>query len=237
MSSYRPSTNAASRLSLVTACVLVATVLACETPGSGTVTQALTGDSAATIGNAPPRATPAPPFTSIDSATSQQVLQYAATLEFVDDLARTDTATIVVGNDSALLRISPEIGSRTLSTAQLHQGRITARWMRSDDSVRYPMRTMLGYMWTDSGTTGWRMIYFPTDTAYPRSIGGALAVEDVKMTDGYPQARSLMMRSGGGGGGGGGIFPYGCYYTNRRWICPMIAGLTQEEVTRAYNTR
>lgn len=236
MSTYRPPTTAVSRLSLVATCVLVAALVACETPGNSTVTQsqALTGDSAPQAGSAPPRATPAPPFTNIDSATSQQVLQYAATLEFVDDLARTDTATIVEDTRSALMRISPEIGSRTLTTAQLQQGRITARWMRSADSVRYPMKTMLGYIWTDSGTTGWRMIYFPADTAYPRMMGSALAVEDVKMTDGYPQARSLMMRSSPGGGG---ITPYGCYYTNRRWICPMFVGLTQEEVTRAYNTR
>lgn len=237
MSSHHHPMHAVARVSLLSACVLVVATLACTPPG-GTVTtsQALTGDSAPQTGNAPPRATPAPPFTNIDSATSRQVLQYAATLEFVDDVARTDTATIVEETRGALMRISPEIGSRTLTSAQLHQGRITARWMRSADSVRYPMKTMLGYIWTDSGTTGWRMIYFPADTAYPRMMGGALVVEDVKMTDGYPQARSLMMRSGSGGGGGG-IFPYGCYYTNRRWICPMVVGLTQEEVTRAYNTR
>lgn len=235
MSSHRSRTTAVTRLSFVAACTLVATMIACEPPGGGTVSQsqALTGDSAPTAPLAPPRATPAPPFSSIDSATSQQVLQYAATLEFVDDLARTDTATIVEGTRSALMRISPEIGTRVLTSEQLKAGRITARWMRSADSVRYPMKTMLGYIWTDSGTTGWRMIYFPSDTAYPRAIGGALTVEDLKMTDGYPQTRSLMMRSDGGGG----IIAYGCYYTNRRWICPMFAGLTQEEVTRAYNTR
>lgn len=234
MSPYRPAKTAVSRLSLLSACTLVVAMLACETPGERTVSQsqALVGDSGA--GAQPPRPTPPPPFANIDSASSLAVLRYAATLEFVDELARTDTATIVREGDSALVRISPEIGTRSLTSAQLQQGRITARWMHFGDSVRYPMRTMLGYIWTDSGTTGWRMIYFPADTAYPRVVGGALVVEDTKLADAFPQTYSNMMRSGPGGGG---IVPYGCYYTNRRWICPMFVGLTQEEVTRAYNTR
>lgn len=210
-------------------------MVACQPPGSGTTTdsQALTGDSVPTTGNVqPPRATPAPPFTNIDSATSQQVLQYAATLEFVDALARVDTATIVEGTRSALMRISPEVGTRVLTSDQLKQGRITARWMRSADSVRYPMRTMLGYIWTDSTpASGWRMLYFPSDPGIPRSAGGALAVEDVNNADGYPESGSYMMKSGGG------PIPYSCYYTNRRWICPMTGGLTEELVERAYNTR
>ncbi len=236
MSPYRPPKTAAFRLSILTVCLLLAAVIACEPPGGGTpeTSGTLTVDSAVSGDSAPPntrpRPTPAPPFADINSATAQEVLQYAATLEFVDELARVDTAYIVEGSRRALMRISPEIGARTLTTADLQRGRITARWMRAPDSVRYPMATMVGYIWTDSvPSSGWRFLYFPSDPTLARGMTGGFAMMD-NNPNGDSNARSDMVRSGP-------VAPYSCYYSNRRWICPMTGGLTQEEVTRAYNTR
>ena len=159
------------RLSSI-AMVALLVVWACSGPDSVPRSQSFAQQSVAA-----PRATPPAPFTNIDAASATQVLQYASTLEFVDELARVDTATITEGSRHALVRFSPEIGSRMVTLDSLKLGRITARWTRFPDSVRYPMATMVGYMWTDSLPTGWRMIFFPDDTTRPRAVSTALAAD------------------------------------------------------------
>lgn len=232
MSPNRFPAAAVARLSYVLACTLVVEVVACETPGSGTATnlQAVTGDSAGNGGAPALRPTPAAPFSNVDSASNAQILQYAATLEFVDDSARVDTLRVTQGGRSTLIRISPEIGARLLTPSDLARGRVTARWTRWPDSLRYPMQTMMGFIWTDVGDSGVRLLYVPSDSGIPRTLSRALSVDDTRATDGYPMPRFFASSDSV-------IGPFGCYYINRRLVCPYFVGLTDSQVTRAYGTR
>lgn len=177
----------------------------------------------------PPRPTPAPPFTSVDSASATDVLRYASTLEFTDDHAFADTLTVVEGTRQALIRFSPEIGSRTTTLEQLKQGRIAARWLRFGDSVRYPIRSMVGYVWMDSIPTGWRILYISSDSVLGRTYGQAWLSDDSAHKDGYPNPKAPVMSDS--------LIRLGCYYTDTRWVCPKFSGLTQSMVNAFYLQR
>ena len=216
--------RAVGRLSLEIAFMAVLQTGCGGTPG---VVPA-TGQLAATAG-APPRATPAPPFTSIDSASATDVLRYASTLEFTDDHSFADTLTIVEETRQALIRFSPEIGSRTITINDLKQGRIAARWLRFGDSVRYPIRSMLGYVWMDSISTGWRVLYVSSDSAVGRTYGQVLQSNDSGLRDGYPAPKAPAMSDS--------MNSVLCYYTDSRWVCPRFGGLTQAAVDSFYLRR
>ena len=217
--------RAVGRLSLV---IAFTAVLQTGCGGSSSEVP-VTSQSAATAGAAPPRATPAPPFTSIDSASATDVLRYASTLEFTDDHAFADTLTIVEGSRQALLRFSPEIGSRTTTINDLKQGRIAARWLRFGDSVRYPIRSMVGYVWMDSISTGWRVLYVSSDSALGRTYGQAFLSNDSNLRDGYPTPKAPVMTDS--------LHSVSCYYTDTRWVCPRFGGLTQATVDSLYQRR
>ena len=214
--------RAVGRLSLVIAFTAVLQTGCGGTPG---VVPA-TGQSA---GAPPPRATPAPPFTSIDSASATDVLRYASTLEFTDDHSFADTLTIVEETRQALIRFSPEIGSRTITINDLKQGRIAARWLRFGDSVRYPIRSMLGYVWMDSISTGWRVLYVSSDSAVGRAYGQLFLSNDSNLRDGYPAPKAPVMSDS--------VRSASCYYTDSRWVCPRFGGLTQATVDALYQRR
>ena len=176
-----------------------------------------------------PRPTPAPTFASVDSASSTDVLRYGSTLEFTDDRSFADTATIVEGTRQALIRFSPEIGSRTITTADLKRGRIAARWLRFGDSVRYPIRSMMGFVWIDSVPTGWRVLYFSSDSSLGRTLGQALTASDARYKDGYPLPKAPVVLDSVG--------TFHCYYTDLRWVCPRFSALTQSRVDSGYGAR
>lgn len=197
---------AAARLSLF-AGALVLVCMACSGGGTPAVDGGATVEAPSATGYRP---TPAPPFTSVDSVSSSEVLAYAATLEFVDEVARVDTHTYIEGDRRALIRLSPEIGSRRITLSDLKQGRITARWTRYPDSVRYPMATMVGYIWTDSIPAGWRVIYFPSDPRLARVVRRATVKDTADASaDSYPMPRSRLMAD-----------TTQCHWTDQRWECP-----------------
>jgi len=162
----------------------------------------------------------------VDSASNAQVLAYAATLEFVDEASRADTATVVESGRQALLRFSPEVGSRTVTSEQLPGGRIMARWMRSGDSVQYPLNGMHGYIWIDSVASGWRTIYFATDPLVPRVVAPASPKPDSANVANYPLPKGYWYK--------GGPIPFGCVLIDKRIVCPFFTLLTAEMVDGAY---
>lgn len=220
-------TSLAPRTSIRMAMRLSATILvlaACTKPEpipQGKGQQSESGQAAA------PRPTPPPPFASIDEASATEVLRYASTLEFTDDRAFADTTTVSEGNRRAFLRFSPEVGSRTVSTEALKQGRIAARWLRFGDSVRYPLPSALGYIWIDSVPSGWRLLYVASDSLRGRAVGDAIVINDSLQKDNYPQPKSTFMGSSMGG----------CYYTDQRWVCPRFALMSQDSAVSWYGMR
>ena len=228
---FQSPTSRFALIRLVSVVVTTAVVAAsCSGPDSNSVNHLVSVPSGSSSTMAEPRATPQPPFTSIDAASAFDVLQYAATLEFVDEHSRVDTATVTVGSSHALIRISPEIGARRVTIDSLKRGRITARWMRFPDSVQYPMPTMHGFIWTDSVPAGWRLIYFPDNVTLPRAVTSTFASNDSTGKEGFPLARSNVVSDTTVG-------PLYCYYTDKRWVCLNIGGLTQAQVDDLYIAR
>ncbi|MEO6443821.1 MAG: hypothetical protein ABIZ91_10160 [Gemmatimonadaceae bacterium] len=215
----RTSSRLAMRLS---AAILV--LAACTKPGPTLQSDSQRSEA---VQAAAPRPTPPPPFTSIDQASATEVLRYASTLEFTDDRAFADTTTVSEGNRRAFLRFSPEVGSRTVSTEALKQGRIAARWLRFGDSVRYPLPSASGYIWIDSIPSGWRLSYVASDSLRGRTVGYAIVIDDSLQKDNYPQPKSTFM----------GSIMAGCYYTDQRWVCPRFALMSQDSAVTWYGMR
>jgi hypothetical protein len=129
------------------------------------------------------RPTPAPPFAgaNIDTVPLSAINAYANTLTFDTTAPASDRITVVDSlNVQAHALIAPEIGSISLESTQLEQGRIIA--LIRSDATSLPLGLTAGraYMWVDSSANGWRAVTI-SDTNYARRVDTLIYRPEAKL--------------------------------------------------------
>jgi len=168
---------------------------------------------------------------NIDSLPADTVLAIAARQSYDSSPGVSDTATVVEGNRQAVIAFDPVVGGRERTIDELKRGLFVAHWRRDGDSVRYPMRSPRGYVWMDSGATGWNLRFYSSDPQRGYSRDSAFTIEDANQKDASAPQRSIVDREADA------IGPLHCYYTDSRWVCPRFDLLTFTRVQSAYDKR
>jgi hypothetical protein len=124
-----------------------------------------------------PRPTPAPEFGDIDKANLDQVLAYARGLQFDDEPGHGDRQALAVATRDKgicpeeckygpVASIAPEIGSVSITDADLKAGRIISRII-NEGPGDYKKLNLTGkdttYVWVFATDSGWRARFVSTN--------------------------------------------------------------------------
>ena len=137
------------------------------------------------------RPTPSGQFTSrIEQVSRQTVIAYANTLVFDTSYHASDSRRLVERHDGQLVdgpfaTISPEIGARSISWAQLDSGRILARVTTDAPMASHGYAKGVNYIWVENRNGHLHGVVIPADSSAPEH-SFRMSIVHTNMGDGRP---------------------------------------------------
>jgi hypothetical protein len=157
----------------------------------------LTATSPATTSSASnePRAVPRPRFDGLASATRTEMLRYANSLVFDSSALGSDTRRLMVRTKTGLVAgpsatLSPEIGTTTMTLAEMDEGRILARIVVDEAIPVQGYGKGANYIWVDRIDGTLRAVIIPADPSVPtRQFGFRVKHDRINAPGTKPEAR------------------------------------------------